>query len=104
MFFLDARGTVVRSIEARVSLQLLAVHAGIRAFLWESEKLPKSLSELRLAINLITDPFTAKPLLYEPSQTGTTYRLASAGALVPGEDGKPDIRNPITLPQEFRKP
>lgn len=97
-FLLEAPGTVVRGIEARVGLQLLAVHAAIRAFRWETNRLPKSLEELRLAANLITDPFTKAPLLYKPEEEGTDYEVASAGALFPGEKGKPDARERITLP------
>ncbi|MBC7806679.1 MAG: hypothetical protein H7145_11060, partial [Akkermansiaceae bacterium] len=97
-FLSEARATVQRSIEGRVSLQLLAVHAGIRAFRWENDRLPKSLDDLPLAADLLTDPFTRKPLLYESESTGTGYDLASAGALYPGKDGAPDARERITLP------
>lgn len=97
-FLLEALGTVQRSIESRVNLQLLAVHAAIRRHRWEAERLPKSLEELPLAANIVTDPFTRKPLLYEPDESGTGYELASAGALYPGENGKPDARERITLP------
>ncbi len=99
VFLLEARGTVQRSVEGRVSLQLLAVHAAIRRHRWETERLPKSLKELPLAANLVTDPFTKKPLLYEPETTGTGYELASAGALYHGSDGRPDERERITLPR-----
>lgn len=100
---LDA-GVAQNAIESRVRLQLLAVHAAIRRFRWENDRLPKSLDEMKIALRLATDPFTAKPLLYKPDGVGIQYDLASAGALVPGEDGKPDTRKPITLPRERRKP
>lgn len=97
-FLPDARKAVQRSVMGRVNLQLVAVHAAIRAFRWETDRLPKSLDELALGANLRTDPFTKKPLLYEPEKTGTDYDLASAGALFPGEKGKLDARERITFP------
>ena len=100
----DAPTIIQPSVENRLQLQFLLIHAAIRHHRWENNRLPKSLEELHLEPRFLTDPFTAKPLLYELSQTRTSYRLASAGALAPGEDGKPDTRSPITLPQEFRQP
>ncbi len=97
-FLLNARSTVPRSIEGRVNLQLLAVHATIRGFRWENDRLPKSLEELELPQTLVIDPFTKKPLLYEPAKAGTNYDLASAGALYPGEGGQPAARERVTLP------
>jgi len=70
---------VQKCVMGRANFQLVAVHAAIRAFRWENEYLPKSLEELGLGANLLTGPFTAKPLLYKPEPTGTGYDLASAG-------------------------
>jgi len=44
-------------------IQLLGVHAAIRRYLWECDRLPGSLEDLRLGA-LVTDLFTGKPLLY----------------------------------------
>ncbi|MBC8137260.1 MAG: hypothetical protein H8F28_15380 [Fibrella sp.] len=101
---LSAPNIVQRSIEDRLQLQLLAVHAAIRGHRWHYARLPKTLDELKLPANIVADPFTAKPLLYEPESKGSGYTLASAGALVPGTDGKPDARDRVMLPREPRKP
>lgn len=96
--------TVQQAVENRLVNQFLAVHAAIRRYRWQYDRLPKTLEELGLAANLVTDPFTKQPLLYEPEPTGTNYQLASAGALLPGTDGKPDARERFTFPREIRKP
>lgn len=101
---LDAGMIIQRDVENQLQLQLLLLHAAIRRYRWENDRLPKTLVELKLPTNTIVDPFTAKPLLYEPEPTGTKYRLASAGALTPGEEGKPDTRESFALPREIRKP
>ena len=87
-------------VESRVLLRFMAVHAAIRVFRWENDRLPKTLDELKLPARVTTDPFTAKPLIYEPAATGTDYVLASAGALLPGADGKPDTRTRFVFPPE----
>lgn len=97
-FFVVEETAVRKSVQRRVSLQLVAIHAAIRAFRWENDRLPKTLDELELRASLVTDPFTAKSILYDPEATGTGYALASAGALFPGANGKPDFRERITFP------
>jgi hypothetical protein len=94
---------VQRGVEDRLQLHLLAVHAAIRAYRWQYDRLPRTIADLKLTAILITDPFTGKPLLYEPADAGTGYVLASAGALMPGVDGKPGARNRVTLPRAPRK-
>lgn len=101
---LDAGMIIQRGVENQLQLQFLLVHAAIRRYRWENDRLPKTLVDLPLPATRTTDPFTTKPLLYEPEPTGTKYRLASAGALAPGEEGKPDTREPFALPREIRKP
>jgi hypothetical protein len=82
----------------RTELQLFGVHAAIRRFRWEQDRLPEGLEELRLG-DLATDPFTGKGLLYR--RTGRiTYTLSSVGP--PKRDALrntvPDQRVPVTLP------
>ncbi len=101
---LSAPAVVQQVVEDRLQLRLIAVHAGIRAYRWQYDRLPKTLADMKLPANLVTDPFTGKPLLYEPADTGTGYVLASAGALMPGVDGNPDTRQPVTLPRAPRTP
>ncbi|HEV2471555.1 MAG TPA: hypothetical protein VGS41_02750 [Chthonomonadales bacterium] len=60
----------------RARLQLLACHAAIRKFQWEYNRLPDTLSELRLG-DLATDPFSGKPFGYR--QTGGAFELYSVG-------------------------
>ncbi|MBC7807309.1 MAG: hypothetical protein H7145_14310 [Akkermansiaceae bacterium] len=100
---IDAHLAVRQAVENRLNNQLLATHAAIRRHRWENDRLPKTLDELKLGANIVTDPFTAKPLLYEPDPTGSNYKLASAGALLPGTDGKPDARERFALPREYPK-
>jgi hypothetical protein len=58
-------------------MQVLGVHAAIRAYRWENNRLPDSLEELKLG-KLAIDPFTGKTLAYK--RTGeTTYELTSDG-------------------------
>jgi hypothetical protein len=62
-------------------LQVLGVHAAIRAHRWEYSRLPGSLEELKLG-RLAIDPFTGKSLTYR--RTGeTTYELTSEGLRPP---------------------
>lgn len=77
-------------------VQILGVHAAIRRFRWENDRLPESLDELRLG-DLAVDPFTGRPLIYR--RTGeTAYELSSTGRpdrqgeIVAGEG------TPVTLP------
>ncbi|MBC7804810.1 MAG: hypothetical protein H7145_01545, partial [Akkermansiaceae bacterium] len=102
-YALDA-SAAQHAVESRVRFQLLGVHAAIRRFRWANNRLPKTLDEMELAPQLVTDPFTTKPLLYKPGNTGSDYELASAGGLMPGEDGEPDARRRFTLPRAPRLP
>jgi hypothetical protein len=61
-------------IDAR--LRLLAVHALIRRYRWEYNKLPNTLADLR-ADDLVIDPFTNSPLTYQ--RDGDRYTLYSQG-------------------------
>jgi hypothetical protein len=76
----------------RARIQLLGVHAAIRRYRWENNRLPASLADLKMA-SLTTDPFTGSPLLYKP--TVDTYELSSAG---PGAAG--GTAGPISLPRK----
>jgi hypothetical protein len=60
-------------------LRLLAVHALIRRYRWEFNKLPVGLSDLRRS-DLTTDPYTGAPLRYVVSADGSGYELSSAGS------------------------
>ncbi len=61
----------------QAKMQVLGVHAAIRKYRWDNDRLPATLDELRLG-RLAIDPFTGKPLLY--NRTGeTTYELTSEG-------------------------
>ena len=61
----------------RTKVQLLTVHAAIRLFRWENDRLPSSLDELKRGDHSL-DPFTGKSLIYV--RTGETYELSSAGS------------------------
>lgn len=84
---------MTRFTVSQARMQLLGVHAALRRFRWEHERLPDSLADLGLG-DLAVDPFTGKSLVYR--RTGpTTYELESAG---PPETGPPGERKPITIP------
>lgn len=105
MFLPVVPGAVDRFDQVRVQLQLLGVHAAVRRFRWENDRLPESLSDLRLSAALATDPYTGAPLLYE--RTGdAAYTLQSAGPPQRDENGKivPGKRAPILLPAPPRRP
>lgn len=74
-------------------IHLLGVHAGIRRFRWEHNRLPSGLAELNLPV-MTVDPFTGGPLLYKV--TGDNYELSSAGPS--GGDG--GASGPVTLPRK----
>lgn len=74
---------------ARTELQLLGVHAAIRRYAWEHQRLPSSLEELRLG-EMTVDPFTGKPLVYRV--TGQpTYEVYSAGTEGTADGRRVDI-------------
>lgn len=65
---------------ARTELQLLGVHAAIRRYAWEHQRLPSSLEELGLG-EMMVDPFTGKPLVYRVTgqQTYEVYSVGTEG-------------------------
>jgi hypothetical protein len=94
--FMVVENTMVSAFTRnRVELQLLGVHALIRKYRWERDKLPDSLDDIN-ARGLHIDPCTGQPLLYKKNDDGT-YELASAG--LPTEAG--GARVPFTIP--FRR-
>ncbi|MBC7528982.1 MAG: hypothetical protein H7308_15710 [Chthonomonadaceae bacterium] len=70
--------------EERLSLKLLAVHTEIRKFIWQHDRLPRTLAELKLKARII-DPITRKPFQYKVE--GDTYLLTSAMPIKMDEDG-----------------
>ncbi len=75
-------------------IHLLGIHAAIRKFRWENNRLPTSLSELKLPV-LSTDPFTGAPLVYKVS--GANYELNSAG---PSGGDATAGNGPVYLPRK----
>lgn len=84
-----------RITQSRVQMQLLGVHAAIRRYRWEHDRLPDTLADMPLG-NLAIDPYSGKPLLYR--RTGeTAYELSSVGppkrdengSLLPGKETEP---------------
>lgn len=96
----DPSRVVDRYEVERASIRLLGVHAAIRRFRWENNRLPDTLKELRLERRFLLDPFTGTSLVYQ--RTGETYELFSAGPETQGEDGKPipGKRSPVYLPRK----
>lgn len=88
-----------RYAREQAQVQLLGVHAAIRRYRWEHERLPESLDALRLG-RLALDPFTGQPLVYK-RPTDTTYDLYSAGPYDRGNDERPPSgqRVPIYVPR-----
>jgi hypothetical protein len=83
------------------SIRLLAVHALIRRYRWEYDRLPPSLEPLNLG-QLALDPFTGKPLTYEVK--GRTYRLYSEGPKATNPDDPRNVngRLPVSIiPGDF---
>jgi hypothetical protein len=85
-----------RYVIDRAKIQLLAVHAAIRRFRWENNRLPGSLQELNLG-DRARDPFTGAPLIY--TRTADTYELSSAGGRDRGTPETPPTgaRIPLSL-------
>jgi len=85
--------------QEQAMVQLLGVHAAIRRYRWEHDRLPNSLDELKLG-RLAVDPFTGQPLVYR--RMGDSYELYSAGPLDRGTDEKPPsgARVPVYLPRK----
>lgn len=75
-------------------IRLLACHARIRSYRWQQSKLPASLNELQLG-DLQLDPFTGRPLEYEPA--GQSYRLVSAGPAAPQDPQAVNGRKPVSV-------
>ena len=75
-------------------LRLLGVHAAIRAYRWEYNRLPPSLADLHIG-KLTLDPFTGETLRYQ--NNGTTYDLFSRGSAPLDDDGKPTNAPPVPV-------
>ncbi|MBC8104468.1 MAG: hypothetical protein H7Z41_17975, partial [Cytophagales bacterium] len=91
-----ARRTFTRR---RTEFQLLAVHAAIRRYRWQNDRLPERLEDLVLN-DLLADPYTQQPLQYKVTGA-TTYLLSSVGPLRALDDDTVSagtVRNSITLP------
>jgi hypothetical protein len=87
-----------RFVAEQTTARLIGLHAAIRRYLWEHDRLPERLEDLR-ARDLFLDPFTGGKMLY--NRTGErTYELSSAGPYGRDDDGKPTSkREPITVPR-----
>jgi hypothetical protein len=102
----DAIGSIVHQVQDKWTfemalVQLMGVHAAIRAHLWEHRKVPDSLDELKLG-PLATDPFTGNPFKYR-ALTLDTYELSSAGPYERDEGGTPlGTRKQLTLEGPWR--
>ncbi len=84
---------------AQANLQLLGMHAAIRRFLWEHDRLPSGLEELKPG-RLAIDPYTGQPLIYR-RLNDREYELYSAGPIVYNEEGQPSgRRDNIHLPRK----
>ena len=94
MFVIPVEWYVRHNDEADARLRLLGVHAAIRAYRWEYNRLPQSLADLHIR-DLALDPFTGAPLHYQ--NNGATYDLFSSGAVSTDRDGKPDNRPPVPV-------
>ncbi len=62
----------------QAKVQLLGVHAAIRRYRWENNRLPTTLEELKLG-RMGVDPFSGKPFAYKRTDD-MTYDLYSIGA------------------------
>ena len=94
MFVAPIAGFVRHQDELEARLRLLDVHAAIRAYRWEYNRLPPSLADLHIR-DLALDPFTGAPLHYQ--NNGATYDLFSRGPLSRSDDGKPDNAPPTPV-------
>jgi hypothetical protein len=85
-----------RYVIDRAKIQMLAVHAAIRRFRWENNRMPGSLQELNLGDRAL-DPFTGAPLIY--THTADAYELSSAGGRDRGTPDTPPTgaRIPLSL-------
>jgi hypothetical protein len=104
---LGATGTYTlageRYAQEQASVQMLGIHAAIRRYRWEHNRLPAALSELKLGA-LVLDPFTGQEFSYR-LLSDEKYALGSAGPLERGmgEGIKTGERRPFSFPAE-RKP
>jgi hypothetical protein len=81
--------------QVQAEIRLLACHAAILRYKWEQDRLPASLAALNVD-ELTIDPFTGRPLQYEPR--GARYRLTSVGPLARADDPKAvDGRRPVSV-------
>jgi hypothetical protein len=105
--FLPAVSSITAKFtQIRIQVQLLGVHAAIRRFRWEHDRLPDTLADLRLGA-LGVDPYTGRALVYDRiggDTAAAVYALSSAGPIKRDEENKPmpGQRVPILLPQPPR--
>ncbi len=90
--FIDQVADKYDQMEAKV--RLLGVHAAVRAYRWEHNRLPPTLADLHIG-KLTLDPFTGNALRYH--NNGTTYDLFSSGSSPLDDDGKPTNAPPIPV-------
>ncbi len=75
-------------------LRLLGVHAAVRAYRWEHNRLPLTLADLHIG-KLTLDPYTGNPLRYQ--NNGASYDLFSSGSTPLDDNGKPTNAPPIPV-------
>ncbi len=81
-------------VKRQAYAHLLGCHAAIRQFKWENNRLPNSISELKVD-ELARDPFSGNPLVYKRDKD--TYTLESVGVPVYDKDGKLDEAQRVTI-------
>ena len=91
LYLQTSRQVLEKYDQNQAQLRLLALHVAIRKFRWEHDRLPATLKELKHP-ELLTDPFTGKPLLYSLLPENNTYDLHAAGAIIYNGAGKPTKR------------
>lgn len=98
MMYPTGARSAARLAQSQAQLRLMAVHAAIRRYRWEHDRLPASLADLKLGA-LAIDPFTQKELTYRITGE-TAYTLSSVGPRKLDEEGEPvaDERETVTLP------
>jgi hypothetical protein len=84
-----------RALTEETRVRLLAIHAVIRRYRWEHERVPPDLATLK-AGDLAVDPFTGHLFQYELVDRG--YRLRSVGPPAAKDDPRAvSGRSPVTL-------
>jgi len=88
-------GSFTAYTRAETKIRLLAVHAAIRRYRWETMRLPGNLDALNLG-GLAVDPFTGRPFKYVVA--GDAYQLTSAGPSAGADDPDAvDGRRPVSV-------